>query len=194
MIGLVMAGGRGTRMSLPEEKLLLKYKKPIIFHVFQALNDSGCFSKIVCITSPHSPKTRKAIIENNLEYLDTPGLGYVEDLNSVILNLKEPALVVSGDLPFLDCEVIRKIVSLYNEKTSWMSILVHKDFLESMKVSTNFSTKFRGRDCCFTGISLINSNHIKNLDKVNETYKIIDDKRIAFNLNTKKDYDLLCAS
>jgi len=31
MIGLVMAGGKGTRMNLDNEKLLLKYKKPIIF-------------------------------------------------------------------------------------------------------------------------------------------------------------------
>ena len=33
MIGLVMAGGKGTRMDIPEEKLLLEYKKPLIFHV-----------------------------------------------------------------------------------------------------------------------------------------------------------------
>jgi len=29
---------------------------------------------------------------------------------------------------------------------------------------------------------------------VEESYIILDDKRIAFNLNTKEDYDLLCAS
>ena len=28
MIGLVMAGGKGTRMKSDEEKLLLNYKKP----------------------------------------------------------------------------------------------------------------------------------------------------------------------
>ena len=45
MIGLVMAGGKGTRMNLDGEKLLLKYKKPIILHVVDSLNDSKCFSK-----------------------------------------------------------------------------------------------------------------------------------------------------
>jgi len=29
------------------------------------------------------------------------------------------------------------------------------------------------------------------LDPVKENYIILDDKRIAFNLNTKKDYELL---
>ncbi|MEK6956471.1 MAG: 5-deoxyadenosylcobinamide phosphate nucleotidyltransferase, partial [Thermoproteota archaeon] len=33
MIGLVMAGGKGCRMNLLEEKLLLKYKKPVVLHV-----------------------------------------------------------------------------------------------------------------------------------------------------------------
>ena len=32
MIGLVMAGGKGSRMEFPaNEKLLLEYKKPVIF-------------------------------------------------------------------------------------------------------------------------------------------------------------------
>ena len=47
MIGLIMAGGKGTRMNLNHEKLLLKYKKPIILHVVDSLKNSNCFSKIL---------------------------------------------------------------------------------------------------------------------------------------------------
>jgi len=36
-----------------------------------------------------------------------------------------------------------------------------------------------------------NAKKIKSLDKVTEIYKIIDDKRVAFNLNTKQDFELL---
>ena len=53
-----MAGGKGTRMNLDDEKLLLKYKKPIILHVIDSLKDSNYFSKILAITSSHSPKTK----------------------------------------------------------------------------------------------------------------------------------------
>ena len=59
MIGLVMAGGKGTRMNLDTEKLLLKYKKPVILHVVDSIKNSNCFSKILAITSPNSPKTKK---------------------------------------------------------------------------------------------------------------------------------------
>ena len=34
MIGLIMAGGKGTRMNSDNEKLLLKYKKPIMLAEF----------------------------------------------------------------------------------------------------------------------------------------------------------------
>ena len=61
MIGLIMAGGKGTRMKLDdEEKLLLNYKKkPVILHVVDALKNSNCFEKIIALTSPKYPKNEK---------------------------------------------------------------------------------------------------------------------------------------
>jgi len=64
MIGIIMAGGKGSRMNLSGEKLLLKYKKPLILHVVDALITSNCFSKIFAITSSNSPKTKKLLEEN----------------------------------------------------------------------------------------------------------------------------------
>ena len=61
MIGLVMAGGKGTRMNLDNEKLLLEYKKPVVLHVLDSLKDSNSFSKILAITSKNSPETKKLI-------------------------------------------------------------------------------------------------------------------------------------
>jgi len=63
MIGIVMAGGKGTRMNLDDEKLLLEFKKPIILQVVDSLKHSNCFSKIITITSPNSPKTKKLLQE-----------------------------------------------------------------------------------------------------------------------------------
>ena len=66
MIAIVMAGGKGTRMNLNDEKLLLEYKKPIIFHVIDSLKNSNCFSKILATTSPNSPKTKKILEKKNI--------------------------------------------------------------------------------------------------------------------------------
>jgi adenosylcobinamide-phosphate guanylyltransferase len=191
MIGIIMAGGKGSRMKLPEEKLLLKYKKPVVLHVAEALSSSGCFSKIIFITSPNSPKTKKVLQENNYELFDTPGKGYVEDLNLVLKSLNDHVFIVSADLPLLDGEIIKKIVNHYDANNIWVTILVTKNFLESIGMSSEYETTFENKICNFSGISLINTQKISNLDNVKENFMIVDDKRIGFNVNTKQDYDLL---
>ena len=119
MIGLVMAGGKGTRMNLDNEKLLLKYRKPVILHVVDSLKDSNCFSKILALTSSNSPKTKKLLQENNIEIFNTNGIGYVEDLTLVLQSTNDSVLVTSGDLPLLDSEIIKNIVKHYNPEKIW---------------------------------------------------------------------------
>ena len=191
MIGLVMAGGKGTRMNLDDEKLLLKFKKPIILHVIDSLKNSNSFSKILAVTSCNSPKTKKLLEENNIETFDTSGIGYVEDLNSTLKIINEHVLVTSGDLPLLDEEIIKKIINQFDPKKIWTSILVTKKFLTTLGLESDFSVDFDGQTCHYTGISLVNSEKISSLENLDENYIIIDDKRIAFNLNSKQDYDLL---
>jgi len=194
MIGLIMAGGKGTRMNLDTEKLLLKYKKPVIIHVVDSLNDSKCFSQILALTSSNSPNTKKLLQENNIEVFDTNGIGYVEDLTLVLQSRNDSILVTSGDLPLLDEEIIRKIVKNYNPEKTWTSILVTTKFLTTLGLESNYSIFHNNQKCNYTGISLINSNKINSSENLDENYIIIDDKRIAFNLNTKKDYELLGAT
>ncbi len=191
MIGLVMAGGKGIRMNLDSEKLLLKYKKPIILNVVDSLKNSNCFSKILAITSSNSPKTKKLLQENNVETFDTSGIGYVQDLNLTLKTINDVVLVTSGDLPLLDKEVIKKIINQYDSKNIWTSILVTKKFLTTIGIESDYSVNFDNQACHYTGISLVNSEKISSLKNLEENYVIIDDKRIAFNLNTKQDYDLL---
>ena len=191
MIGIVMAGGKGSRMNLAGEKLLLKYKKPIVLHVIDALKNSQCFSKLLAITSSNSPKTKKLLEENNIEIFDSPGNGYVEDLNLVLKSLNDFVLITSADLPYLDADIIKNIVNQYYSENIWTTILVTKKFLDSLHISTNYWFNFKNQQCCYTGISLVNTKNISTLENISEKFIIIDDKRIAFNLNTKQDYDLL---
>jgi adenosylcobinamide-phosphate guanylyltransferase len=194
MIGLVMCGGKGTRMKSLEEKLLLKYKKPIIEHVLSALEDSGIFSKIICVTSNNAPKTREFVSGLGIDILETQGNGYVKDLMESLLKFKELIFVTSGDMPLLDPEIIKKIVKLINEDDAWTSILVRKVFLQSLGLEAEFFVNWYDEECAYTGISIVDPKRIKNIERIKESYIILDDKRIATNLNTKKDYDLICTT
>ena len=194
MIGLVMAGGRGSRMEFPApEKLLLEYEKPIIFHVIDSLNDSHCFSKVFAATSQNSPDTKYELEQRGIETLDTQGNGYVNDLNFLLQKMDGFVFVVSGDLPLLDEAIIQKLIEL-NSGNVWTSFLVSKKFLNYLGLKSNLLINYDNIDCVHTGISIVNADKIQNLDPVKENYIILDDKRIAFNLNTKKDYELLSSS
>ena len=194
MIGVVMAGGKGSRMKFSSpEKLLLEYEKPIIFHVIDSLNNSHCFSKVFVATSPNSPDTKFELEQRGIETLNTQGNGYVNDLNFLLQKMNGFVFVVSGDLPLLDEEIIQKMIDFSSENT-WTSFLVSKEFLNSLGLESNLLVKCDNVECVYTGISIINADKIKDLNLVDENYIILDDKRIAFNINTKEDYELLSSS
>ena len=186
MIGLVMAGGRGTRMDMPGEKLLLYHKKPLVLHVVDALVRSNCFSRVVAATSPNSPNTEKLLLENQIQTISTKGAGYVEDLTFALSNFTESVFVVSGDLPLLDHIIICDMVSKHQRTSSWQSFVVSKKFLEQENLTLEYSVLVNGTECYYTGVSIATPK-----STINEIHTILDDKRIALNLNTTKDYDLL---
>lgn len=191
MIGLVMAGGKGTRMKSNEEKLLLPYKQPLVLHVIDALKNSNCFEKIIAATSPNSPQTKNILLENNITIIETSGEGFVTDLNNILKQLDDFVLVSSGDLPLLDGAIIKYIIDNVNRDKTWTSIVTTKSFQNSLNLEPECISTLNDEDYAHTGISIVNASKISNLDTIEEDYLIIDDKRVCFNINTKNEYDLL---
>src|SRR5437867_7506062 len=152
MIGLVMCGGKGTRMDSLEEKLLIKYKNPVIQHVITALQDSRIFSKIVCATSPNAPKTRQFVNALGINTTETKGNGYVNDLMEALLNFDEIVFVASGDMALLDDKIVRKIVKFSNDKEPWTCVLVRKIFLDSLGIEAEYIVRYDKEECVYSGI------------------------------------------
>ena len=191
MIGLVMAGGKGTRMKSNEEKLLLPYKQPLVLHVIDALKNSNCFEKIIAATSPNSPQTKNILVENNITIIETSGEGFVTDLNNILKQLDDFVFVTSGDLPLLDGDIVKQIIDNVNHDKTWTSIVTTKSFQNSLNLEPECISTLNDEDYAHTGISIVNASKISNLDTIEEDYLIIDDKRVCFNINTKNEYDLL---
>ena len=192
MISLIMAGGKGTRMNTKQEKLLLEYKKPVIMHVVDALNNSNCFSRIIAATSSNSPETEKTLRQSGVEIISTSGKDFVSDLNFVLRQLDDSVFITSGDLPLLDDKIIKQISENYNPKNVWTSIVTTNKFLNSIGINSEYTTK--NKEYVYSGISLVNASEINNLESIEEDLVVIDDKRIGLNINTKDDYELLCST
>ena len=192
MIGLIMAGGKGARMNLKQEKLLLEYKKPVIMHVVDALKNSNCFSRIIAATSSNSPETEKILQQSGIETISTSGTDFSSDLNSVLKQLDDSVFVTSGDLPLLDDKIIKQIVENYNSNIVWTSIVLRNSFLDSIGIKSEYTTQ--NKEHVYSGISLVDASKINNLESIEESFVVIDDKRIGLNINTKDDYELLCST
>ena len=189
MIGLIMAGGRGTRMDTNEEKLLLKYKKPVILNVVDAFQDADCFSKIIALTSSNSPNTEKILKETGIDIISSRGESFVSDLNEMLQQLDEMVFVTSGDLPLLDSQIVKTILDHHEAEQTWTSIVTTLPFQKTLGIKSDCIIE--NHDYVQTGISIVNAKKITNLDPVEEKFLVIDDKRIGLNLNTKDDYNLL---
>ncbi|MCS6767278.1 MAG: NTP transferase domain-containing protein [Candidatus Nitrosocaldus sp.] len=102
MIALLMAGGKGSRLAMDEEKPLVRVNgRPMISYVMDALLHSKCFDGIVVAVSRNTQRTKGYILDGyaaracntlttatngcRIWLVDTPASGYVEDLNSLLL-------------------------------------------------------------------------------------------------------------
>ena len=224
MIGVVMAGGKSSRISTDlklsqiklfsnkdcTEKLMLSFSgksaKPLIAHVIDALVNSKCMDKIFVITSQtNSPQTRKWLQEmyrddnTIVKIMDSKGAGYSKDLQYSLCKISHQygtetkAFVVSGDMPFLDSNVIRCICDHY-AKNMWTSIVVSKIYAKKWDSSFEYMVVVDDYiKCYYTGISLVDLGHVNDAFDMPQRHVIFDDHRIAISINTINDYTTFLA-
>ena len=117
MDALLMAGGKGSRLKAKVEKPLLPIlKKPMIDYVIQSLLKSK-IEDIYIAVSKYTKKTKeylsKSYHSSRIKIVDTPGKGYIHDINYSMRYFSEPFMVVSCDIPTITPEVIDEIVDEY---------------------------------------------------------------------------------
>lgn len=105
-----MCGGRGTRLDTEAEKPLCEIAgEPMVDRVLAALRGSD-IDEIHAATSPHTPDTR-AHLDGRCHVVETPGRGYVADLDRALEAASAPALTVAADLPLLAPAVIDRVLA-----------------------------------------------------------------------------------
>jgi len=107
---LVMAGGKGTRMKLPDEKPMIYIcGKPMIQHVLDALRKAGKVDEIVVAVSRHTPKTAVSMGRLHVRVIETPGEDYVSDMRYAVKTLKlNKVLIIFADIPLVTNEIIKR--------------------------------------------------------------------------------------
>ncbi|OWT33231.1 hypothetical protein BGI41_03485 [Methanobrevibacter sp. 87.7] len=202
IIALIMAGGLGTRLNSNIEKPLFKFNnKHLIDYVLENISLSDLIDKIVVAVSSNTLNTKNYLINNHFAcfnnsfndydkfYLNTPGKGYLNDL-SYILSIFEKIsknniiLIINADLPFIKSDIIDYVIAKYLEfdKPS-LSVQIPVEVYKKYNVSYN--------NYEFNGFVPSGLNILKSENSIQEqTDLIMDDIRLAFNLNSIDDVDI----
>lgn len=189
MVALIMAGGKGTRMKLDEEKPLIEIRgKSFLERIVETLRAATKVHRIVIAVTKDTPKTARMGMKLGAEVLETPGLGYVEDMRYAIKSLRlGSTIVVSADLPLLKSELIDMAIGRF-EKCSRpsLSLVVSLEKLSKLGLEPDFMFSLQGNLVTPVGVNIIDGNRIDEptLDQEN---LIVEEVECLVNVNTPSD-------
>jgi len=186
---LVMAGGKGTRMKLSEEKTLLQIGgKAIIEHVIMALKNAKKVSAIVVAVSDYTPKTAKVLFRFPVSVIKTPGKEYVSDMGYAVRTLGlQTVLAIGADLPLITAEVIDAIVEYYERcGKPALSVVVPMETKAQLGLGGKYGFELNGRRVVPAGINVIDGRRIDE-EKLDEEIYVLDRKEVAVNINTLQE-------
>ena len=188
---ILMAGGLGTRLKVPEEKPLFKlHDKPLIKYVIDNLNSSKLIDEIVIAVSPNTQGTTKYLESLNEDFriLDTSGEDYLKDLSYILEYFEKQSkenilLFINADLPFISTETIDYVLDYYlkSDKDA-LSVIVPVEVYEDLGLE--YSYEFNG--CVPSGLNVLRSENIIQ----DETQLVIKKVELALNINTIPDSEI----
>ncbi|MEN6519365.1 MAG: NTP transferase domain-containing protein [Methanospirillum sp.] len=181
MLGLILAGGQGTRYGEGEKPLALCGGRPMIERVADALDGAGL--EVVVVASPCTPFTQNWCRAHDLLCVCTEGKGYVEDLVEAadLLGLDEPVLCVSADLPCLTAELVGEVVAAY-EAQALPALSVWVPVEDENNVNAPCIEEVDGRRAVPAGINVLDGGRMNGAQE--ETRLLLDDPRLRHNVNT----------
>jgi adenosylcobinamide-phosphate guanylyltransferase len=190
---LVMAGGKGTRMQIREEKPLIKVcGKAVIEYVISALEDAKKIGGIIVATSTCTPKTAKYMSGFPVEVVETPGKDYVSDMGYASQNLKLGVfLAIAADLPLVTGEVLDAIVERYEccGKPA-LTVAVSLETKKRLGMSVEYSFKMDNKDVVPVGINVIDGCKRYGDEWLDQDIYLLDLDELAVNINTVQELQL----
>ncbi|WP_439028699.1 NTP transferase domain-containing protein [Haloarchaeobius sp. DT45] len=188
-----MCGGRGTRLDADVEKPLYPVAgTPMVDRVLAALGRSQV-ETVHAAVSPHAPDTREHLTDLGgdgsrdpdrdvpaVSLVETPGDGYVADLQAALDLVQTPVLTVVADLPLLAPVVVDRVLDRYaGGETHSLTVVVPTELKRALGASCD--TEFDG--LAPTGVNVV-------ADSETDTMYTSYDARLAVNVNRQSDADL----
>jgi adenosylcobinamide-phosphate guanylyltransferase len=146
-----MCGGRGTRLGATVEKPQFRVAgTPMVECVLGAL-DSSRVDRVFAVTSPATPATAAAV---DCPRIETPGEGYVADLDGALADprVTTPVLTVAADLPALDGAAVDAVLDAADGA---LTVAVPVGRKRALGLSVDTAFRHGGRQVTPAGINVV---------------------------------------
>ncbi|WP_299264520.1 NTP transferase domain-containing protein [Halorientalis sp.] len=175
-----MCGGQGTRLDAPVEKPLYEVgDRPMVDRVRDALAASSVES-VVAAVSPQTPETATHLRERDIAVVETPGDGYVADLDTALSTVDSPALTCVADLPLLTPTLVDRVcTAARNSSADSLTVAVPIELKRRLGVSVDTSFEEDGRDLAPTGLNVVGGD--------DGAVWVTTAARLAVNVNRRGD-------
>jgi adenosylcobinamide-phosphate guanylyltransferase len=186
MFALILAGGEGSRLRLGEKALVMVHGRPMIAWVLDAFRDAEC--EPVVATSHKTPFTRNWCRANGVDYLDTAGSGYVEDLiEAVEVCGVEGALFTSAsDIPCLTRDIICHIRESHIDSglpacSTWVPV----SRCEAFGIQPCYREVICGVSAVPCAVNILIGSLVGSAQE--EYCLLLDEPGLVFNINTREE-------
>lgn len=188
MIAILLAGGKSSRMrerTEENEKALIMIgrsgsQKRLLDLVVESVRASCVEDFLVAITA-NTPKTEAYCRQMSYKTIETPGEGYIEDLQHLLLSY--PAFVsVACDIPFVRKEHINAIIAAYHVHRISITGAVPFDLLPK-GIAPGYTFEHGGKELVSCGLNVVTRSE-------DSIPFIFDDPLLAININTAEDLNM----
>ncbi len=194
VVALIMAGGKGTRMKLAQEKPLIEVcGKPVIAYVLAALKEAKKIDCIFVATTSATPKTTALMKQLGVTVIDTPGNDYVSDMGYTVQTLKlDVFLAIAADLPLVRGEMIDAIVERY-ERCGKPALTVAVPLETKAKLGMCIEYSFKtdaDQDVVPVGINVIDGAKRYGDEWLDQDIFLMNNEELSVNINTVQELQL----
>lgn len=190
MFALIIAGGLGSRLGLGEKPLVTIDGMPMIMYVIEAFESAGF--DVVAVLSRKTPYTHNWCRAHGISHYTAEGMGYVEDIAECAdaHGITGPFFTSVADIPCLERDIVQTLHEVYrHSQKDALSSWIPRGLAERFGSRVAYIEKINGLDACPAGINILRGDCMGTPQ--DETRVILDDFRLAYNINTREALDLV---
>ncbi len=188
MLALILAGGEGSRLRLGEKALVTVAGKPMLSRVIDAFVKADV--EPIVVTSHKTPFTRNFCRANDIEFIDTEGVGYVEDMCEAVLMSGEdgPVFTSAADIPYLTASIINNVRDRYFASgkpacSTWIPI----ELCEKYGTKPRYREIICGVPATPCALNIFLGSQVTEVQE--EETILLHEPGLAFNVNTREELE-----